>query len=181
MELQRLQALVTGGVTVSDAAVQEAYRVQGTKVKFDYAVVSSDDLKKTINPTDADLQAYFKDNAAKYANAIPATRKIEYVAFDASKLPGGKVPVTDAEMQAYYTQHAAEYKTEEQVKTRHILINAPSGRGCADGCGGEGQGSGRAEAAAGGRKLCGPGEEVFGGPGQQGPGWRAAADSDGAT
>jgi peptidyl-prolyl cis-trans isomerase D len=39
MELNRLQAMITGGVTVSDAAVREAYRVQGTKVKFDYAVI----------------------------------------------------------------------------------------------------------------------------------------------
>ncbi|HEY4382570.1 MAG TPA: peptidyl-prolyl cis-trans isomerase [Acidobacteriaceae bacterium] len=127
MEIQRLQALITGGVTVSDAAVRDAYRVQGTKVKFDYAVVSSEDLKKTINPSDADLQKWFKDNSAKYASAIPETRQIAYVSFDASKLPGGKQPVTDADIQAYYSAHAAEYKTEEQVKTRHILINARTG------------------------------------------------------
>lgn len=127
MELERLQALVTGGVNVSDAAVRAAYLVQGTKIKFDYAVVSEEDLKKTINPSDADLQAWFKQNAAKFANAIPETRKIEYVAFDASKMPGGKAAVSDAEIQAYYTAHATEYKTEEQVKTRHILINAKAG------------------------------------------------------
>jgi peptidyl-prolyl cis-trans isomerase D len=127
MELQRLQALITGGVTVPDSAVREAYRVQGTKVKFDYAVVSADDLKKTINPSDAELQAYFKQNAAKYAQAIPETRKIEYVAFDASKIPGGKPQVSDAEVQTYYTSHEAQYKTEEQVKTRHILIASKAG------------------------------------------------------
>jgi peptidyl-prolyl cis-trans isomerase D len=127
MELERLQALVTGGVSVSDAAVRAAYLVQGTKIKFDYAVVSQEDLKKTINPSDADLLAWFKQNASKFANAIPETRKIEYVAFDASKMPGGKATVSDAEIQAYYTAHAAEYKTEEQVKTRHILINAKAG------------------------------------------------------
>ena len=127
MELQRLQALVTGGATVSDAAVREAYRVQGTKVKFDYAVVSAEDLKKTINPSDADLQAFFKQNAARYANAVPETRKIEYVAFDAAKIPGGKPAVSDADVQAYYSGHAAQYKTDEQVKTRHILINSKAG------------------------------------------------------
>jgi peptidyl-prolyl cis-trans isomerase D len=127
MELQRLQALVTGGATVSDTAVREAYRVQGTKVKFDYAVVSAEDLKKTINPSDTDLQAFFKQNAARYANAIPETRKIEYVAFDASKLPGGKAAISDAEVQAYYTGHQADYKTDEEVKTRHILINSKAG------------------------------------------------------
>jgi len=127
MELQRLQAYITGGVTVSDNDVRQTYLAEGTKVKFDYAVVSGEDLKKTINPSDADLQTFFKQNAARYATAIPATRKIEYVAFDASKLPGGKTPVTDADIQSYYSQHASEYKTEEQVKTRHILITSKAG------------------------------------------------------
>jgi len=127
LELQRLQALITGGVTVSDAAVRAAYLVQGTKVKFDYAVVSLDDIKKSINPSDADLQAFFQQNTGKYANAIPETRKIEYVAFDAAKIPGGKPQVSDAEVQAYYTAHQADYKTDEEVKTRHILINAKAG------------------------------------------------------
>jgi peptidyl-prolyl cis-trans isomerase D len=127
LEIQRLEALITDGVTVSDKTVAGVYQVQGTKVKFDYAVVSAEDLKKTINPSDADLQAFFKQNAAKYANAIPETRKIEYVAFDASKIPGGKPAVSDADIQAYYTAHQAEYKTEEEVKTRHILINSKAG------------------------------------------------------
>jgi len=127
MELQRLQALVTGGAAVSDAAVREAYLVQGVKVKFDYAVVSLEELKKTITPSDAELQGYFKQNAAKYATAVPETRKIEYVTFDASKTPGGKAAVSDADVQAYYSGHAAQYKTEEQVKTRHILIASKAG------------------------------------------------------
>jgi peptidyl-prolyl cis-trans isomerase D len=127
MELNRLQALITGGVTVSDAAVREAYRTQGMKVQFDYAVVSGEDLRKTINPTDAELQDFFKKNAARYATAIPETRKIEYVSFDASNLPGGKPTVTDADIQAYYSQHADQYQVKEQVKTRHILIAVPAG------------------------------------------------------
>jgi peptidyl-prolyl cis-trans isomerase D len=35
--------------------------------------------------------------------------------------------VSDAEVQAYYNSHLAEYKTEEQVKTRHILISSKAG------------------------------------------------------
>jgi peptidyl-prolyl cis-trans isomerase D len=127
MELQRLQALVTGGVSVSDSAVREAVKAAGTKVKFDYAVVSSEDIRKTINPSDTDLQAYFKTNAAKYATAVPEMRKIEYVSFDASNLPGGKPQISDAEVQAYYNQHLAQYQVKEQVKTRHILIQVPAG------------------------------------------------------
>ncbi len=127
MELNRLQALITGGVTVSDSAVREAYRTQGMKVKFDYAVISADDLSKTINPSDADLQTFFKNNQARYATAIPETRKIQYVAFDASNLPGGKPQVTDAEVQSYYTAHQDQYQVKDQVKVRHILIAVPAG------------------------------------------------------
>jgi peptidyl-prolyl cis-trans isomerase D len=127
MELNRLQALITGGVSVSDAAVREAYRTQGTKVKFDYAVISADDLRKTINPSDAELQAFFKTNATRYATAIPETRKISYIAFDASNLPGGKPTVSDAEVQSYYDAHKEQYQVKEQVKVRHILIAVPAG------------------------------------------------------
>jgi peptidyl-prolyl cis-trans isomerase D len=128
LEIQRLQALVTGGVTVSDSAVRAEYMKTGTKVKFDYAVVSSTGLGATINPSDADLEAFFKSNSARYATAVPETRKISFFSFDSSNLPGGgPAPATDAEVQAYYQAHQEQYKTPEQVKTRHILIAVAKG------------------------------------------------------
>jgi len=127
LEIQRLQSLVTGGVTVSDAAVRADYLQTGTKVKFDYAVIAAADVKKTINPSDADLQAFFKQNAARYATAVPETRKIEFFAFSSSDVPNAKAPVSDAEVQAFYTAHQDQYKVPEQVKTRHILITVAKG------------------------------------------------------
>jgi peptidyl-prolyl cis-trans isomerase D len=127
IELQRLQALVTGGVSVSDNAVRAQYLQSGTKVKFDYAVISGPDIKASINPSDADLQSFFKANAARYANAIPETRKIVFFNFGTSSLPGGLPTVSDADAQAYYNAHLDQYKTPEQVKTRHILIAVAKG------------------------------------------------------
>jgi len=127
MELNRLQALITGGVTVSDDAVRAAYKTDRTKVKFDYVVISADDVRKGINPSDEDLQVFFKSNASRYTSAVPETRKIQYVAFDASNLPGGKPQVSDADVQAYYDAHKDQYQVKEQVKVRHILIAVPAG------------------------------------------------------
>ncbi len=127
MELQRLEAMVTGAVTVSDAAAREAFRKQGEKVRFDYAVLSLADLKNTINPPDAELEQYFKTNAARYATAVPEARKITFFAVDPSNLPGGAPKASDAEIQAYYNAHQTDYKQPEQVKTRHILITVPKG------------------------------------------------------
>jgi peptidyl-prolyl cis-trans isomerase D len=127
IELQRLQALVTGGVSVADSAVRAQYLQTGTKVKFDYAVISGSDIKASMNPSDADLQAFFKTNAAHYANAIPETRKIELFNFETSNLPGGLPAVSDADAQASYQSNLGQYKTPEQVKTRHILIAVAKG------------------------------------------------------
>ena len=127
IELQRLEALVTGGVTVSEQAAREAYLKQGQKAKFDYAVLSAIELKKTISPTDAELEGYFKANGARYATAVPEQRKISFFQIDAANLPGGAPKVSDSEIQAYYSQHGDEFKVPEEVKTRHILITVPKG------------------------------------------------------
>ncbi len=122
----RLRALVTGGVTVSDGEVRSGYVDQATKIKFDYAVIDSDTLRNQINPSDTELQAFFKQNAAKYATAVPEARKIQYIAFTATNLPQAPAPVTDAEVQQYYQQHLKDYQVDEQVKVRHILIAVSS-------------------------------------------------------
>ena len=120
--LQRLRALITGPVTVSDQEVQDSYRKDNLKIKFDYAVVSSDDLRKTINPSDAELEAFFTKNAARYAHAVGEERTITFFDFTPDQLPGGVPQPTQQEIQQYYSQHQAEYQQPEQAKSRHILI-----------------------------------------------------------
>jgi peptidyl-prolyl cis-trans isomerase D len=125
--IRRLQALITGGVTVGDKEVRDDYRKGAIKIKFDYAVVSADDLRKTINPSDAELQAFFTKNAARYAKAVPEERTITYFAFTPDNLPGGVPQPTQQEIQAYFTAHQAEYSTPEQARSRHILIKLAPG------------------------------------------------------
>ena len=120
--IERLRALVTNGVTVSDNEIRDQYRKSATKIKFDYAVISSDDVKKTIKPSDSDLQTYFKQNAARYANAVPERRQIKFFSFSPEQVPGGVPQVTPAELQQYYQAHQADYQLPEQARARHILI-----------------------------------------------------------
>jgi len=125
--IRRLQALVTAGVAVSDKEVRDSYRKQNIKIKFDYAVISSDDLRKSINPSDADLEAFFKKNAARYATAVPEQRKITYFAFTPNEIPGGVPQPTQQEMQQYFSAHQSEYSIPEQARARHILIKVAQG------------------------------------------------------
>jgi peptidyl-prolyl cis-trans isomerase D len=125
--MQRLQAYVTAGATVSDKEVRDAYRKSNIKIKFDYAVISAEDLRKTINPSDADLEAFFTKNTARYAKGVPEERAITYFAFTPQQLPGGMPQPSPQEVQAYYNQHQQEYAVPEQARARHILIQVASG------------------------------------------------------
>ncbi|HET6216768.1 MAG TPA: peptidyl-prolyl cis-trans isomerase [Acidobacteriaceae bacterium] len=127
LEINRLQAMVTGGITVSDQDVRDTYRQQGTKIKFDYAVINSEDLRKQINPTDAELQAFFKQNAARYKTAIPETRKLAYIALNQTDVPSGAPAVTSQQVEQYYQGHQKDYQVPDEVKVRHILIKVPTG------------------------------------------------------
>lgn len=118
--LNRLRQVVTGGVAVTDNEVRDSYRKQGAKIKIQYAVLKAEELRKQINPSDAELQDFFKKNAARYANAVPEKRKIQYIAFDSAQT--GNPQVSPQEVQQYYNAHQKDYQVPDQVKVRHILV-----------------------------------------------------------
>jgi peptidyl-prolyl cis-trans isomerase D len=124
--IRRLEALITAPVTVSDQAVRDAYMKQNLKIKFDYAVVTADSLRNQINPSDAQLEAYFKQNAARYANSVPEQRSISYFAFTTNDLPGGVPQPTQQQIEQYYNDHKSQYMQPEEVDSRHILISVPA-------------------------------------------------------
>jgi peptidyl-prolyl cis-trans isomerase D len=122
--IRRLEALITAGVSVGDQEARDSYRKQNIKIKFEYAVISSDELRKQINPSDSELQDFFKRNAARYATAVPEQRKITYFAFNSDQLPGGAVQPSQQEIQQYFVAHQSEYSVPDQARARHILIKA---------------------------------------------------------
>jgi peptidyl-prolyl cis-trans isomerase D len=122
--LTKLQALVSGSAGVSDAEVHDQFVKQNTKVKFDYAVLKQDDLKKGLHPTEEELKAYYDTHKASYANSVPEKRKVKYALIDTAKLEAD-VKVTPEDLRAYYDQHRDQYRVPDQVKVSHILIKTP--------------------------------------------------------
>ena len=122
--LSKLQALISGSATVSEAAIREQFVKQNSKVKFDYAVLKQDDLRKALHPSDTELKAYYDSHKQQYANSIPEKRKVKYAVVDTSKV-AGDIQVSRDDLVAYYDQHRDQYRTPEQVKVSHILIKTP--------------------------------------------------------
>jgi peptidyl-prolyl cis-trans isomerase D len=120
----KLRDLVAGSASVSESDIRRDFARQNSKVKFDYAVLSKEDLLKGIHPADAELQAYYDSHKANYNNAIPEKRKVRYVVIDNAKI-GAATTVTPQELEDYYHQHRDEFMVAEQVNVRHILIKTP--------------------------------------------------------
>jgi peptidyl-prolyl cis-trans isomerase D len=122
--LTKLQALISGSASVNDAETHDQFIKQNSKVKFDYAVLKQDDLRKGLHPTDQELKAFYESHKGSYTNSVPEKRKVKYAVVDTGKAEAD-VQVTPDDLRAYYDQHREQYRTPEQVKVSHILIKTP--------------------------------------------------------
>src|SRR5450755_723890 len=120
----KLQALVAGSASVSENDIREQFIKQNSKVKFDYAVLKQDDLRKGLHPADEELKAYYEGHKASYANSVPEKRKVKYAVIEASKAEA-RVQVTQDDLRTYYQDHRDQYRVPEQVKVSHIWIKMP--------------------------------------------------------
>nr|WP_315260663.1 SurA N-terminal domain-containing protein [uncultured Limnohabitans sp.] len=82
-----------------------------------------------INPTDAELETYYKANADKFQSAERAD--IEYVVLNLAAVQKDIV-VPEAELKTYYEQNAARLAGLEERRASHILINADKGASAAE-------------------------------------------------
>jgi peptidyl-prolyl cis-trans isomerase D len=87
------------------------------------------DFAAKVQPTDAQLQAYY--DAHRNDFATPATATIQYVLMSPATLAAAAQP-TDAELKKYYDDNIAHYRTEGEVRASHILIAAPKDASAAD-------------------------------------------------
>jgi peptidyl-prolyl cis-trans isomerase D len=122
--LTKLQALISGSATASESEIHAQFLKQNSKVKFEYAVLKQDDLRKGLHPTDEELKAFYDSHKTTYANSIPEKRKVKYALIDNAKA-AADVQVTAEDLRNYYDQHRDQYRVPEQVKVSHILIKTP--------------------------------------------------------
>jgi peptidyl-prolyl cis-trans isomerase D len=80
------------------------------------------DYASKLNPSDADLEAFYKDHLARYQ--APESARIEYVTLSLDEVKKN-VAVSEADLRTYYDQNKASFTTPEERRASHILIAAP--------------------------------------------------------
>jgi peptidyl-prolyl cis-trans isomerase D len=120
MLVEKFERLVTDGMTVSQAEIEQEFRRRNEKVKIDYALIKPSELVSSIHPTEAELAAYFAKNALKYQ--VPERRSARYALLDFAKLRA-KAQVSDEALQTYYNEHIDQFKVENRAHVERIMFN----------------------------------------------------------
>ena len=82
-----------------------------------------------INPSDADLESFYKANQALFK--APEQAKVEYVILDMESVKKG-LKISDTDLRAYYDQNVARLSGVEERRASHILISAPKDASAAE-------------------------------------------------
>lgn len=80
------------------------------------------DYAGQVHPTDAELEAYYKSNAAQFQ--APEQADIEYVVLDLDTVKKS-LSVNEQDLKTYYEQNAARLGGKEERRASHILIAVP--------------------------------------------------------
>jgi len=125
-ELSANQVLLgVGGTTlVTPAQVQLALDAFLQQREVQLARFSPADYASQVKPTDAELEAFYKENQALFQAPEQAT--IEYVVLDVESVRKGLM-VNEQDLKTYYEQNVARLGGQEQRRASHILIAVPKG------------------------------------------------------
>lgn len=87
------------------------------------AAIPSTAFRPTTAPTDAQLAAFYKQNAGRYT--IPERRAMRYAIVDASRFDAAATP-TESEIAAYYAAHKADYAAKETRDIQQLILPTES-------------------------------------------------------
>ena len=110
--------------STADAAVAFDAYLQRREIqiqRFDAA-----EFAAQVKPSDADVEAFYKDpaNAARFQ--LPESAEIEFIVLDLSALQGD-IKLAEEDLRKYYSENASRYAVAEERRASHILIKADKG------------------------------------------------------
>ncbi len=116
---EKFQKLVTDGISAGPAELQEEFVYRNEKVKLDYAFIKPEDLQAKITLSDAEINAAYEKNKARYQ--VPEKRVVRYALLDVNQFRQS-LQITDDQLKAQYQQNIQQYQVPNRVHVEHILL-----------------------------------------------------------
>lgn len=123
LALRQVTLGLTGSVTAPAAAASAALDALFQQREAQVERFDSKAYAAKVSPSDADIEAYYKEPANQAQFRSTEQADIEYVVFDLDAVKKG-ITVTEDDLKKYYDSNVARYTVPEERKVRHILIKA---------------------------------------------------------
>ena len=116
---EKFRKLVTDGISVGPAELQEEFLYRNQKVKLDYVLIKPEDLQAKITPDEAEIKAAYEKNKAKYQ--VPEKRVLRYGLLDVNQIRQS-VQVSEEALKVQYQQNIQQYQVPNRVHVEHVLL-----------------------------------------------------------
>ena len=116
---EKLQAALTGWITIAESDVTAEFTKRNEKVKLAVVNFPADKFRDGLVATDAEVAKHFEDNKESFR--IPEKRKVRYLTIDQEAMRQ-RVTVTGQQIERSYNENIQQYSTPEQARASHILL-----------------------------------------------------------
>jgi peptidyl-prolyl cis-trans isomerase D len=116
---EKLETLVTAGVTASPAEIEREYRRRNEQLKVEYVLADAARFRAESTASDDEVKARFE--ARKESYRLPERRVVSFVLVE-PEAQRSRVALTDRDLEGYYQERRDEFKQEEQACASHVLF-----------------------------------------------------------
>jgi|EndMetStandDraft_4_1072995.scaffolds.fasta_scaffold04208_9 peptidyl-prolyl cis-trans isomerase D len=123
LEMRQVMFGIGGTVFAPAAAASSAIDAMFQQREFQQQRFDAKDYLAKVSPSDADIQAYYKDPAHAAQFMSPEQANIEYVVLDVEAIKK-TLTVPEDKLREYYKANEKRYAVAEERRASHILIKA---------------------------------------------------------
>ncbi|MBR8223904.1 SurA N-terminal domain-containing protein [Burkholderia ambifaria] len=129
LALQQIPASIVASAFTPKAPAQRLSELAAQQREVQALVLKTSDYAAKVQPTDAQLTAYY--DAHKQSFATPETATIQYLVYSPAAAAASAQP-NDADIKKFYDDNPTHFRSEAQVRVSHIFIAAASDASAAD-------------------------------------------------
>jgi peptidyl-prolyl cis-trans isomerase D len=129
LSVRQLESGITASAFVPVASASASFNAFFERREVQIANFLPSDYASKVSTSDADLDAFYQANTARFQS--PESADIEYLVLDLDSVKKS-ITLNEQDLRSYYDQNSARLSGKEERRASHILISAPKDAPAAD-------------------------------------------------